>query len=60
MAKQIIGCFSPKIRKSTKLLCCCFVVSLVLSLNLSSFGISKPDLDGNKIAKGKCSARKIT
>ena len=31
----------------------------VLIIYYSKFGISKPDLDGNKAAKGKCLAGKV-
>ena len=51
---------------STKFLFCCFAESKFSAWSLfklasyGKFGFSRPDLDGNKLAKVMCLVRKVT
>ena len=52
-------------RSKSQLLFCCFVEAKFLAWNLfklasyGKFGFSRLDLDGNKLAKGRCLASKM-
>ena len=55
--------FLAKVERSTKFRCCFVetrfsVWNLFKLVSYVKFGFSRPDLDGNKLAKGMCLARK--
>ena len=60
VVKWIVGHFFLKVERPTKF---CFVTprkqNLLELVSYGKFGFSRPDLDGNKSAKGKCLARKV-
>ena len=59
----MLGHLFAKVERSTKF--CCFAEAIFSIWNLfklasyGKFGFSRPDLDGNKLANGKCLWKKV-